>query len=97
MNILTDLFFPTASLSIFPAFPHLLLFLSFFLSRDIFIAFICPYCPKCFSRSDNLNQHIRVHRHDREKAAAAAAAATPKSFTNFTPFLGPTEKAGDRL
>ncbi|KAG0286232.1 zf-C2H2 Zinc finger, C2H2 type [Linnemannia gamsii] len=60
--------------------------------------FICAYCPKCFSRSDNLNQHIRVHRHDKEKAAAAAAAAAaPKPFTNFTPFLRPTEKAADRF
>ncbi|KAF9148305.1 hypothetical protein BG015_009958 [Linnemannia schmuckeri] len=60
--------------------------------------FTCPYkdCPKSFSRSDNLNQHIRVHRHDKEKAAAAAAAA-PKPFTNFTPFLGPNEKAADRF
>ncbi|KAG0314646.1 hypothetical protein BGZ97_009074 [Linnemannia gamsii] len=55
-------------------------------------------CGKLFKRSEHLKRHhIRVHRHDREKAAAAAAAATPKSFTNFTPFLGPTEKAGDRL
>ncbi|KAK3832227.1 MAG: hypothetical protein JOS17DRAFT_790300 [Linnemannia elongata] len=61
--------------------------------------FTCPYadCPKSFSRSDNLNQHIRVHRHDKEKAAAAAAAAAPKPFTNFTPFLGPTEKAASRF
>ena len=31
----------------------------------ITIAFECPYqsCHKRFSRSDNLNQHIRIHRH----------------------------------
>ncbi|KAK3847262.1 MAG: hypothetical protein J3R72DRAFT_432246 [Linnemannia gamsii] len=69
--------------------PFFLLF-----SRYVLIAFTCPYpdCPKSFSRSDNLNQHIRVHRHDREKTALAAAAAS-KPFTCFTPFLGPSEKA----
>lgn len=30
-----------------------------------YLAFECPYqnCHKRFSRSDNLNQHIRIHRH----------------------------------
>jgi uncharacterized Zn-finger protein len=29
------------------------------------LAYECPYqsCSKRFSRSDNLNQHIRIHRH----------------------------------
>lgn len=44
-------------------------------------AFGCPYenCPKRFSRSDNLNQHVRIHRHEKEKVL-------PKPFTCFTPF-----------
>ncbi|KAF9344892.1 hypothetical protein BGX26_003774 [Mortierella sp. AD094] len=41
-----------------------------------------PGCPKRFSRSDNLSQHVRIHRHDRERAA-------PRPFTNFTPFQRP--------
>lgn len=36
-------------------------------------------CPKRFSRSDNLNQHIRIHRHN-------GRGEKNKGFA-FTPFL----------
>lgn len=34
-----------------------------------FIAYQCPYeqCGKRFSRSDNLSQHIRIHRNTKER------------------------------
>lgn len=48
------------------------------------LAFECPYqsCSKRFSRSDNLNQHIRIHRHsssakDNTKPSMAATSGAP--------------------
>lgn len=68
---------------------------NFILIVHLIIAFECPYqsCSKRFSRSDNLNQHIRIHRHTgKDKtnnnnsatsaAAAAAAAAAVSSATS---------------
>ncbi|KAG9068759.1 hypothetical protein KI688_011044 [Linnemannia hyalina] len=54
-------------------------------------------CGKLFKRSEHLKRHVRsVHTLEKQKAAAAAA-APPKPFTNFTPFLGPTEKTANLL
>jgi uncharacterized Zn-finger protein len=58
------------------------------------IAFECPYqnCHKRFSRSDNLNQHIRIHRHnkDNNKKTAAPGILTPKckqDYFNYSNFI----------
>lgn len=60
------------------------------------LAFECPYqtCSKRFSRSDNLNQHIRIHRHtgkdkNNNNSTSTTTAVTSNnrssSFSNYMP------------
>lgn len=54
----------------------------------LFLAFECPYqqCQKRFSRSDNLNQHIRIHRHSSKESTTSwfdHSTTNPPIFTLF--------------
>ncbi|OBZ83114.1 hypothetical protein A0J61_08834, partial [Choanephora cucurbitarum] len=52
--------------------------------------FECPYqsCSKRFSRSDNLNQHIRIHRHNgkdknNQNDNTTTTTSRSNSFSNY--------------
>ncbi|KAI4145456.1 MAG: hypothetical protein LQ340_006280 [Diploschistes diacapsis] len=55
----------------------------------------CPVCDKAFTRKDNMKQHERTHRHNRDSANAASPAEIKRSKALSTESTESTETSVD--